>query len=126
MHVICCHASVFLIRPTPTQNNTLQIILKISIFRFGDPINEQLHDLHSGGRGFENPGSEQIFFEHQYVLQTRFLEFSFDKTVTSHSKHASKRDLSEIKRTSSGNSNMLIANGYLLLFMLYSALKALV
>jgi len=29
---ICCHASVFLIRPTPTHNNTLQVILKISIF----------------------------------------------------------------------------------------------
>ena len=37
MHRICCHASVFLIRPTPTHNNTLQIIVKISIFRFADP-----------------------------------------------------------------------------------------
>ena len=37
MHGICCHASVFLIRPTPTHNNTLQVILKISIFRFADP-----------------------------------------------------------------------------------------
>ena len=27
-----------------------------------------------------NPGSEQIFFEYQYILQTRFLEFSFDIT----------------------------------------------
>ena len=37
------------------------------------------------------------------------LKFSFDNTVTWHSKHASKRDLSEIKRTSSGNSTMVIA-----------------
>ena len=32
MHGIFCHASVFLIRPTPTHNNILQVILKISIF----------------------------------------------------------------------------------------------
>jgi len=43
-------------------------------------------------------------------LHTRFLKFSFDNTVTWHYKHASKRDLSEIERTSSGNSNILIAN----------------
>ena len=73
-----------------------------------------------------NPVGEQIFFEYQYILQARFLEFSFDNTVTSHSKHVSKWELSKIKRTSSGNSNMLIANGYLLLFVLYSTLKALV
>ena len=57
-----------------------------------------------------NPGVEQIFFWLSILLQTRFLEFNFDDTVTSHSKHASKQDLSEIERTSSGNSNMLIAN----------------
>ena len=56
-----------------------------------------------------NPG-EQIFLEYQYFLQTCFLEFSFDNTVTWHFKHALKQDLSEIKRTSSGNSNMSIAN----------------
>jgi len=43
-------------------------------------------------------------------LRTRFFKFSFDSTVTWHYKHASKRDLSEIEHTSSGNSNMLIAN----------------
>ena len=37
MHGICCHTSVFLIRPTPTHNNTLQVILKISIFQFANP-----------------------------------------------------------------------------------------
>jgi len=36
-HKICFHVSVFLIRPTPTHNNILQIILKISIFWFADP-----------------------------------------------------------------------------------------
>ena len=48
-----------------------------------------------------NPAGEQIFFfENQYFLYT--LKFSFDNTVTWHSKHASKRDLSEIKHTSPG------------------------
>ena len=37
MHGNCCHNIVFLIRPTPTHNNTLQAILKISIFWFVDP-----------------------------------------------------------------------------------------
>ena len=37
MHRICCHVSVFLIRPYPTHNNTLQVILKTSIFQFADP-----------------------------------------------------------------------------------------
>ena len=46
-----------------------------------------------------NSAGEQIFFWISILLQTRFLEFSFDNTVTSHSKHASKRDLSEIKCT---------------------------
>jgi len=36
MHRIWFHDSVFLIRPTSTHNNTLQVILKISIFRFAD------------------------------------------------------------------------------------------
>ena len=39
-------------------------------------------------------------------------------------KHTSKQDLNEIKRMSFGNLNMLIVNGYLLLFALYSTLKA--
>ena len=56
-----------------------------------------------------NPGGEQIFFENQYFLHARFLKFSFDNTVPWHSKHASKRDLSKIKCTSSGNSTMVIA-----------------
>ena len=38
-----------------------------------------------------NPGGEQLLFKHV------FLEISFDNTVTSHSKHVSKRDLSEIE-----------------------------
>jgi len=62
-----------------------------------------------------NPGGEQIVFS----------KFIFDSTVICHSKHALKRDLSEIKHMSSGNSNMLMANKYLLLFVLYSTLKAL-
>ena len=41
MHGICYHDSIFLIRPTPTHNNNLQVILKISIFRFANPIIEQ-------------------------------------------------------------------------------------
>ena len=32
MHEICCYDSVFLIRPTQTHENTLQVILRISIF----------------------------------------------------------------------------------------------
>ena len=58
-----------------------------------------------------NPGGEQIFFvfENQHFLHTRVLKFSFDNTVLWHSKHASKWDLSEIKRTSAGNSTMVIA-----------------
>ena len=73
-----------------------------------------------------NLASEHIFFfKYQYFLHTRFfLDFSFDSTVTWHSKHASKRDLSKIKCTSSGNSTMVIANGYLLSFILNSMLKA--
>ena len=55
-----------------------------------------------------NPAGEQIFFFENQVHV--FLNFSIDNTVTWHYKHASKRDLSEIERTSSGNSNMLIAN----------------
>ena len=39
MHRIWYHAIVFLIRPTPTHDNTLQVILKTSIFRFADPNN---------------------------------------------------------------------------------------
>ena len=39
MHRIWFHASVFLIRLTPTHDNTLQVILKILIFRFADPTN---------------------------------------------------------------------------------------
>jgi len=38
MGKICCHSSVFLIRPTPTHNNSLRVNLKISIFWFADPI----------------------------------------------------------------------------------------
>ena len=62
---------------------------------------------HSGGRWFESSWRTVFFFfEDQYFLHTRFLKFSFDNTVTWHYKHASKRDLSEIERTSSGNSNI--------------------
>ena len=58
-----------------------------------------------------NPAGEQnFFFLISILLQTHFLEFSLDNTVTSHSKHASKWDLSEIERTSSGSSNMSITN----------------
>ena len=60
-----------------------------------------------------NPAGEHILFQKAIL-------------VTWHSKNAQKRDLSKIKCTSSGNSNMLIANGNLLLFVLYSTLKALV
>jgi len=61
-----------------------------------------------------SPAGEQnffvFFFGNQYFNMHVFLEFSFDNIVTWHSKHTSKRDLSEIKCTSSGNSKMLIAN----------------
>jgi len=53
-----------------------------------------------------------------------FLKSSFDSAIAWHSKHASKWDLSEIERKSSKNLIMVIANGYLLSFVLYSALKA--
>jgi len=47
-----------------------------------------------------NPGDEQnFFFEYQYFCKHVFLEFSIDNTVTSHSKHASKQNLSEIECT---------------------------
>jgi len=62
-------------------------------------------DLHSGGRGFEFSWHTGFFlFENLYFWHTCFLKFNFDTTVTWHSKHASKQDLSEIKCTSSGNS----------------------
>jgi len=38
MDEIYCHSSVFLIRPTPTHNNSLGVDLKISIFWFAHPI----------------------------------------------------------------------------------------
>ena len=44
MHGICCHDRVFLIRPTPTHDNTLLIILRISIFWFADPTVLYIHD----------------------------------------------------------------------------------
>ena len=37
MDEICCHYSVFLIRPTPTHDSSLQVNLKISISEFADP-----------------------------------------------------------------------------------------
>ena len=44
-----------------------------------------------------NPRGEQIFFfEISILLQTRFLEFSFDNIVTSHSKHTLKRSFSVV------------------------------
>jgi len=43
-------------------------------------------------------------------LHARFLKSRFDSTVTWQSKHASKWDFSETERTSSRNSNMLIAS----------------
>ena len=57
-----------------------------------------------------NPAGGQIFSKIKTFWHARFLKFSFDNTVTWHSKHASKWDLSEIERMSSGNSNMLIGN----------------
>ena len=70
-----------------------------------------------------NPAGEYFFFKYQHFLHTHFSKSSFDSTVTWHSKHASKLDLSEIKYTSSGNLTMVIANGYLLSFVFYSVLK---
>ena len=58
-----------------------------------------------------NPTGEQIvFFWTSILFAHTFFKLSFDNTVTCHYKHASKRDFSEIKRTSSRNSNMMIAN----------------
>ena len=76
--------------------------------------------------GGSNPSWCSFFYRKLYFLHTCFSNFSFHNTVTWHSKHTSTLDLSESKCTSSGNLNMLIANGYLLLFVLYSMLKALV
>ena len=66
-------------------------------------------DLHSGGRGFESSWWTDFFFKNQYFCIQYFFKFSFDSSVTWHSKHTSKWDLSEIKCTSSGNSTMVIA-----------------
>jgi len=70
------------------------------------------------------PAGEHFFSKINTLCIHVFLKSSFDSPVTWHSKHVSKWDLSEIKCMSSGNSTMVIANGYLLLFVLYSALKA--
>ena len=44
MHDIRYHDSILTIRPTPTQENTLQVILKISIFRLVNPtVTQQYH-----------------------------------------------------------------------------------
>ena len=79
-------------------------------------------DLHSGGRRFESSWWTPFFFSKINSIHV-FLKCSFDSTVTWHSKHVSKRDLSEIKCTSSGNSTIVITNGYLLSFVHYSTLK---
>jgi len=69
---------------------------------------EQLTCIHEVAGS--NLASEQFFvFEnHTFCIQV-FLKFSFDSTVTwhskPHSKHTWKQDLSEIKCSSSGNSN---------------------
>ena len=57
-----------------------------------------------------NLAGEQVFFEFNTFCIHIFLKFSFDNIVTWHFKHAWEWDLSEIERTSSENSNMLIAN----------------
>ena len=49
------------------------------------------------------PVNRFFFFENQYIFACTFLKKNFDTTVTWHSKHASKRDLTKIKCTSSGN-----------------------
>ena len=71
-------------------------------------------DLHSGGSGFESSWWIVFFFLNVILFAYTFLKFNFHTTVTWHSKHAPKQDLSKIKFTSSGNSTMVIANGYLL------------
>jgi len=38
MEEICCHSSVFLIRLTPTHDNSLGVEFKISMFWFAHPI----------------------------------------------------------------------------------------
>ena len=73
-----------------------------------------------------NPTGERFFSLISCFLHTSFLKFSFHTTVTLHSKNASNRDWSEIKCTSSGNSTMVIGKSYLLAFVFYRALKALV
>jgi len=40
-----------------------------------------------------NPAGEHFFSEHQYFLHTHFLKFSFDSTVTWHSKHGTSAKL---------------------------------
>ena len=46
MEEICYHSSVFLITPTPIHDNSLQVNLKISIFKFADPIIESVSTQH--------------------------------------------------------------------------------
>ena len=76
-------------------------------------------DFHSGGHRFESSWWT-LFLNINTFCTHIFLKFSFDNTITWHSKqHISKRDLSEIEHTLSRNSNMLIANWYLLLFIDY-------
>ena len=53
MYEFCYHSSVFLIRPTPTHDNSLQVNLKIFIFEFADPILEEIDPSKS-------PGSDKI------------------------------------------------------------------
>ena len=60
-----------------------------------------------------NPAGEQIFFSKFNTFCIHTLKFSFDNTVTWHSKHV-WNGTRAIERTSSRNSNMLIANWYLL------------
>ena len=67
--------------------------------------------------GSLNPSWCTIFFPKIILFAYMFFELQLSLPVTWHFKHASKQEC-----TSSGNLKMLIANGYLLLFVLYSSL----
>jgi len=65
-----------------------------------------------------NPAGCMIFFP--YFLYTLFCNQTI---VSRHSKHVSIRDFSKITRPSSGNSNNIAANQYVVLFILFHSLQ---
>ena len=74
-----------------------------------------------------NPRAGRFFFlSIQYLFVYTFLKHDFQPIVSWHANHVLTLDFSEIKRPSSGNPRVVVANQYVLLFVLYRAMKALV